>query len=226
MVYAVVSDAHANPVMLQTALADAKSAGAERFVFLGDASGRNGGAEETVKLVKAGFDVALMGNHDLVCAGLVPGADEPGAVHGDDFAQGAALPAELSEWMKARPYFHSERDAAFVHGSFVHPEYFDYVMDPDTALKSFRARSERFLFVGHVHMAKIWELEPGGRVNEIDVPSPEEAFQSFGFLSADGCRYLVNAGSIGSPRDGYASYVVWDSDSGRITFRRQRMFAA
>ena len=37
----------------------------------------------------------------------------------------------------------------------------------------------------------------------------------------DGSRYVVNVGSVGHPRaDRCSTYVIYDSDAGRITFRR------
>lgn len=79
------------------------------------------------------------------------------------------------------------------------------------------------LFVGHVHEAKIWEREPDGQIKEICIPPTEEPFHVFDFIPKVGCRYIVNVGSIGRPRDGYAGYVIWDSDVGRLSFHRQRM---
>ena len=39
MKYAIMSDVHANPAVLETALADARALGCEKFVMLGDITG-------------------------------------------------------------------------------------------------------------------------------------------------------------------------------------------
>ena len=39
MKYAIMSDAHANPLALETAIADARSLGCEKFIFAGDITG-------------------------------------------------------------------------------------------------------------------------------------------------------------------------------------------
>lgn len=39
MKYAILSDVHANPAALKTALADARALGCEKFVMLGDITG-------------------------------------------------------------------------------------------------------------------------------------------------------------------------------------------
>ena len=72
MKYAIMSDAHANPLALKTALADARSLGCEKFIFAGDITGYGYDAKTTLNLVRENFDVVLLGNHDSACAGLEP----------------------------------------------------------------------------------------------------------------------------------------------------------
>ena len=221
MKYAIMSDVHANPFMLRMALLDARAAGTVRFVCLGDVTGYNEDARGAIGLVRENFDVALMGNHDLVCAGLAPAEKDESLSYCYDVVQRGELSEEERTWLAARPYLHAEGDAAFAHGTFVKPEEFDYVLDSEAARMSFDAREERFLFVGHVHEAKIWEREPDGQIKEICIPPTKEPFHVFDFTPKDGCRYIVNVGSIGRPRDGYAGYVVWDSDTSHLSFHRQ-----
>ena len=222
MKYAIMSDVHANPFMLRMALLDARATDAVRFVCLGDVSGYNDDAREAIRLVRENFDVALMGNHDFVCAGLAPAEEAECLSYCNDVAQRGELSEDERAWLAARPYLHAEGEAAFAHGTFVRPEEFHYVLDSRAARTSFDARKERFLFVGHVHEAKIWEREPDGQIKEICIPPTKEPFHVFDFTPKDGCRYIVNVGSIGRPRDGYAGYVLWDSDTSHLSFHRQR----
>ena len=67
-----MSDAHANPLALETALADARSLGCEKLVFAGDMTGYGYDARAALGLVRENFDVVLLGNHDSACAGLEP----------------------------------------------------------------------------------------------------------------------------------------------------------
>ena len=72
MKYAIMSDAHANPLALKTAIADARSFRCEKFIFAGDITGYGYDAKATLDLVRKNFDVVLLGNHDSACAGLEP----------------------------------------------------------------------------------------------------------------------------------------------------------
>ena len=60
MRYAIMSDAHANPVALETAIADACEQGCEKLLFLGDATGYGYDAKKTLSIVRRNFSVALM----------------------------------------------------------------------------------------------------------------------------------------------------------------------
>ena len=68
MKYAIMSDVHANPRALEAALADARAQKCEKFVFAGDVTGYGYDVNAALRLVRENFDVALMGNHDSVCA--------------------------------------------------------------------------------------------------------------------------------------------------------------
>ena len=72
MKLAVMSDVHANPKALETALADARGQGCERFVMLGDVTGYGYDAKTALDMVRGTFDAVLLGNHDSACAGLEP----------------------------------------------------------------------------------------------------------------------------------------------------------
>ena len=72
MKYAIMSDAHANPKALETALADAHRARCGKFILLGDVTGYGYDPKRTLELVRKNFDVVLMGNHDSACVGLEP----------------------------------------------------------------------------------------------------------------------------------------------------------
>ena len=71
MIYAVISDVHANPWALQRALDDARAQGAEKFVCLGDVVGYGPDAVGAAKLARKAFDVVVLGNHDAATAGLI-----------------------------------------------------------------------------------------------------------------------------------------------------------
>ena len=67
-----MSDAHANPRALETALADAEKFDCGKYVLLGDVTGYGYDVKTTLKMVREKFDIVLMGNHDSACVGLEP----------------------------------------------------------------------------------------------------------------------------------------------------------
>ena len=116
MIYAIMSDAHANPAALEAAVVDARSRGCGRFVLLGDVTGYGYDVKSTLKLVRENFDVVLMGNHDSACLGLEP-EYEVSSNHNYwvDVKQREVLSEEGRKWLRDRPYLHVEGDMAFVH---------------------------------------------------------------------------------------------------------------
>lgn len=64
MVYAIISDVHANLAALERVLADSRRCGAERFVFLGDIAGIGPEPEKTLARVREVATIILRGDYD------------------------------------------------------------------------------------------------------------------------------------------------------------------
>ena len=58
MKYAIMSDVHANPRVLETALADARAHKCEKFVFAGDVTGYGYDVNAALRLIRANFNAA------------------------------------------------------------------------------------------------------------------------------------------------------------------------
>ena len=225
MKYAVMSDVHANPEALKTALEDARRRRCEKFVLLGDVTGYGYDVVETERIARDSFDVVLMGNHDSACVGLEPWMD----VHTNrnyflDLRQHDQLPDGELSWLRGLPYVHSTKDAAFVHGDFTSPQSWRYLFAPQVVAANLVMRVEQILFCGHTHHAAAWEYLPRAKTLRIrhafERGTRLEMAVSKGFKVKDGCRYVVNVGSVGYPRfDTCSSYVIYDDVSRRITFR-------
>ena len=63
MQYAIMSDVHANPAALKTALADARALGCEKFGTHAQIPRFEYDCNEALVLLMENFDVDLMGNH-------------------------------------------------------------------------------------------------------------------------------------------------------------------
>ncbi|MFT5130985.1 MAG: hypothetical protein ACI8W8_004618, partial [Rhodothermales bacterium] len=102
---------------------------------------------------------------------------------------------------------------ACAHAEFECPQRFDYLANPATVWGSLEAASQSLLFAGHARLPGVQELRPNGSMKHLGAVD---------FTPRSGCRYLVDVGSVGDPRDGNprASYCVFDTDSYAIQYRR------
>ena len=237
MKYAIMSDVHANPKALETALADARRLGCEKFILLGDVTGYGYDPKATLEIVRRNFDVVLMGNHDSACVELEP-EWEVRMNNNYDFDRMARelLSEEERAWLRGRAYQHEEAGFICAHGDFTQPKMWNYIIYEDAAERNFRFRDEQLMFCGHTHHAAIWELT-GGRASSRAVatsgkdvcrPKLEHRFrqpaakaESVSFKLNPTSRYIVNVGSVGYPRnDLCGAYGIFDADARRMTIRR------
>jgi len=222
---AIMGDAHANPRALEVAIADARALGCGRFVFLGDATGYGADVRKTVRLVRENFDAVLMGNHDAVCCEM----DRRASVIGNgnyalDRRQATELTEEELEWMCGLPYVQAEGGVAYVHGDFTNPKGWEYVMDERDVMRNLCARDERILFCAHTHAAAIWEVDSEGHVTMPIAGSlvrPAAEAESIMHELRPDCRYVVNCGSVGYPRNDRSNvYAVLDDLAQTVAIRR------
>ena len=225
MKYAIMSDAHANPKALETALADARAAGCGKFILLGDVTGYGYDPKATLEMVRANFDVVLMGNHDSACVGLEP-EWEVITNYNYDFDRMARelLTEEEKAWLRGREYLHEEAGFACTHGDFTQPRMWNYIFYDDAAERNFLSRAEQMMFCGHTHHASIWERTGKGACRlkmERRFRRPAMKAESVSFKLNPTSRYIVNVGSVGYPRnDLCCSYGVFDADARQMTIRR------
>lgn len=213
MRYAILSDIHGNLPAWNTVLSDLAVRKVDRILCLGDIVGYGPQPAECLKSVYSHAAAMLLGNHDAVVGGRMSAAvfnDRAQRVitwtqsRLGDKAQ--SLFAELPLVIKG-PNFRC------THGDFVDPAMFRYVSTPEEAAESFAACPEQLLFCGHTHKAALYIIGHSGVVHEIP---PQD------FALEEGKRYLINVGSVGSPRDGdpRASYVIYDEERQAVFFIR------
>lgn len=225
MKYAIMSDVHANPRALETALADARRRGCGKFLLLGDITGYGYDSPAALEIARKGFDVVLLGNHDSACVGLEPEFQVTMNRNYDlDRAARAQLSDEARRWLREREAVFAKDGFACVHGDFVSPRSWDYVIERQDAALNFSARKEPLLFCGHTHHAAVWERTRKGEVRpkfESRLNVPADKAESVSFRCAATSRYIVNVGSVGYPRnDLCSSYCIYDDRTRRVTVRR------
>ena len=100
------------------------------------------------------------------------------------------------DYLARLPYIAQRGESFYVHAEPVDPGEWDYVDTRQDVATALAAVSARFCFVGHSHQAFAYTAAG----TEL-----EKTLGTSGRLELEsGCRYLVNAGSVGQPRDGDA----------------------
>jgi predicted phosphodiesterase len=202
MLLAVVSDVHGNWPALEAALAEIRSLGCEKLVFLGDAVGYFPDGLACARLIGETFDHVLMGNHEAMLLGRRPLDRVKDADYGLDALKPALSPEDrrrLAGGPESLELDLDGRKILFVHGAPDAPlEGYVY---PDTPLKPGWGEGYDAVFMGHTHRP---------------------------FIRESGGTLFVNAGSCGLPRDGEAraSFAIFDSAALEATLVRMPLAVA
>ena len=206
MRYAVLSDVHANLEALEAVFKDIDQRGLQDIVSLGDAVGYGPNPNECLDLLAARCDVLLAGNHDWGTIGLT------------DISCFNEYARKAVEWTKevitkenktilgSFPVSteRKEEDIILVHSTPKEPERWHYLLTLWDAEINFDYFYNQICFLGHSHQPFIIEKLPSGEF----LTYRDEA------QIKKSSRYIVNAGSVGQPRDGdpRACYVYIHDD--------------
>ncbi len=213
MRYAIVSDLHANAQAWNAALTDIGSNGVDRILCLGDVVGYGPDPAKVLASVHRHVHALVLGNHDaVVCGKMSPEVFNDRARQVILWTQ-TQLGRTAREFLGTLPLTLSATGFRCAHGTFANPAAFDYVLEAGDAPTSWNAVPEPLLFVGHSHTPGIFVLGRSGVPHKLSAQD---------FALEPGKRYIVNVGSVGSPRDGdaRACYVIYDEAAGSVIFRR------
>lgn len=212
MLWAILSDVHGRGDRLARVIADARAAGAERFLSLGDVGGT------------AALD--LLDAVDAQC------------VFGNWEASGLRGMSQPYRGMVGRWPAHYRANGLWAgHASPVWPTglgiagVVDYLRQHDlhwlalfpslqnseaarwAALAEMEAAQAPVFFHGHTHIQEGWLWRPNA--------APERLTGSAYRIEDAGARYLIGVGSVGLPHDGSgACYVLYDDAAQRVEWRR------
>lgn len=214
MIYAVISDIHANETALRKVLEDAGAQGAGCIICLGDVVGYGPSPAETIALLKESNATAVFGNHDAAVLGRGGEDDFIDLARDAVSRHREALSQKDRDFLSGLPYVMTFAEAVAAHGDFTEPERFFYIENEQDARANFDAVDFRLAFVGHTHVPGVFLTGCSGAVYKIE---PQD------FTLEDEKRYIVNPGSVGYPRerDGkcFSSYVLYDSEERSVSFR-------
>lgn len=209
---AVISDVHGNLAALEAVLAGIGRLGADEILSLGDVVGYGPDPSACLAAVRERCTVCLAGNHDAAVAGRSSlGNFNEYARRAAAWTTAALSAAELA-YLAAQPLVARREGLLLVHASPREPEAWHYLFGPEDAAGQFDAFSEQLCLVGHTHRPGILALDPEGTVTP----------GAFPLAARRGRRCLVNAGSVGQPRDRdpRASFLLLDGVRGVLTVHR------
>lgn len=222
---AIISDVHANLEALTAVIDDIRGQGIRTIYNLGDTAGYGPDPAACIDLVDAACAVNLCGNHDYAVLFDAEGFN-PIAKKSVDYHRHLLRPTPENDdpeaerrwqWLSDLEPMQEHDGFEAMHGSPRQPitEYVlpsDPEMDPIKISDIFSAMSQHIAFVGHTHFPGVLEEH-------------NESFLMLSTLAGryrinDGCRAIINVGSVGQPRDRNprSCYVIYNGES--VTYRR------
>lgn len=217
----IVSDIHSNLVALEAVLLAAGSF--DQLWCLGDTIGYGPRPNECIALMCQHAAVAITGNHDLACLGKIDLRDfNPDARKANLWNGNQLLPANYT-WLESLPPM-VPVDSRFIlaHGSPREPVW-EYLLSTDQASANFGCFTQEVCFIGHSHVQLGFRQRYGYDRVERFLPDLSRTPPRGQIVDLSGhCRFFINPGSVGQPRDQdpRAAYAVLDTGANTITYAR------
>lgn len=194
MLYAVLSDVHSNLEALDAVLADIQQKKIRDLLFIGDAVGYGPNPNECLNQLTGKCKALLAGNHDWGAIGLTD------ISYFNEYARYAVewtqmvITEENKKVLKLFPVTKELRDEdiLLVHSTPKEPEEWHYLLTLWDAEINFQYFNNKFCFLGHSHQPFIIEKLPSGEFM---------TYKNAAKIRKNS-RYIINAGSVGQPRDG------------------------
>lgn len=212
MRYALISDVHSNLEALNAVIGKVKADKVDKVILLGDIVGYGPDPNECIDTLRKFADILIAGNHDHGAVGMTDISCFNNHAKAAIQWTTSVLSEENKVFLSSLPLTSNIKSGSIylVHSSPKEPEEWEYLQKAKDADTNFKFFSETNCFIGHSHRPAIIEMAPDGKIRIYSGHSDIKT----------GCRYIINAGSVGQPRDGNpdASYAIFDTDS--VTIKR------
>lgn len=212
MKYVIISDIHSNYQALESVAEHISRENADKIICAGDVIGYGAEPDRCISMVSSSGYACVRGNHEAAVLGLVD------ITFFNEFAASAVewtrdnLAREGADFIRSLPYVLSEGGMSVTHGTLHSPEEFMYMISCHAAMRTFEEMLHPVCFLGHTHVPGVFTYTDG---NIYQSYSEKVEIES-------GSKYIINAGSVGQPRDNdpRACYCVYDTERSAVEFRR------
>ncbi len=212
---AIISDIHANLEALEAALADIETQHIDEVLCLGDVVGYGVNPNECLDLVRRKCPIVLLGNHDAAAVGML--STHHFNIHAKIAIEwtNEALTAEAKAYLQSLPLRKVQHGHTFVHATPYEPNMWYYITSLEEAAFNFQFFETPVCFIGHTHIPIMIVLDKEKELyvhQDPQLPMGEKPE----------CRFLVNVGSVGQPRDRNPNgcYGIIDTESRMFEHRR------
>jgi diadenosine tetraphosphatase ApaH/serine/threonine PP2A family protein phosphatase len=215
--YPVISDLHSNWEALEAVLADARGQ-YDRIVCCGDLAGYGPDPNGVLDWARGNLDAVVRGNHDRACCGLENLEWFNPVARAATMWTMARLTEANFEYLRQLPAGPRKVDGfQLIHGSPLDED--EYLISAADARNVFDYLETGVSFFGHTHLQGGYARANGSfqAMRKLDA----EQAECWQRLDRDGI-YLINAGSVGQPRDGdpRAAFALFDSETLEVVQRR------
>lgn len=220
MRYAIISDIHSNLEALQAVLKTIEQEKIDKIVCLGDVVGYGPDPNECIELVQQNCEIILRGNHDFACI------ESSELFYFNQYAAKAVewtvtvLSEKNLQFLAGLQLVEKLENMFLVHANPFEPELWDYILTLEEAIFNFSRFNDnaQICFIGHSHHPIIFieylenkdEKYNQRLVNQIQIDEK--------------CRYIINVGSVGQPRDNNpdAAFGIVDTTTQQYELKRVR----
>jgi len=211
----VFGDIHSNYEAL-TAVHAVLAPRVDQLVCTGDVVGYGGSPTECISFMIQHRIPCIRGNHDHYTAQAKCNWNiQPYAMEAIRWTRGVISP-EHRAWLENLPFRLELANLVFVHASLqaMDGRSWPYILNPQIAMFHFYMQNSRFCFYGHTHLPLQFTYNHG----QISF----EFLSNRQFPQSDDCKYLLNPGSVGQPRDfdHRAAALIFDDETFELELLR------
>lgn len=215
MVYAILSDIHANLEALSVAINYIIDIGIKDILCCGDLIGYGPDPSNCISFLKRYNFQSVIGNHDkaILTDSLSIYFNEEAVVALN--IQKEKMTPEDFVFINTLPLQIIKNDFVITHSFLDKKRPFKYVIDVDSALENLSFTKKKIIFCGHTHIPGAYIVSSN---NIVYIP----AQHGLNLQLEASNKYVINVGSIGQSRDNNVdlSFAIYDSDQKTVRLIR------